>query len=195
MKVELDRSYNPSQNILRPTPNGLIFCSFLWKHICSLRKGNNIYAPLPTKQCCFQMIIFTPKSPPITPTTLLCQGKGQKIDAVSEFLWRIVGYIWAGWWLTKILLLAPISLNSITCNWLYEKMRGWNFTPAFDYIATEPYTNLMIINSTFSLLNMQLDGIRWSCESTFHVDIWRKIQIANSQRFKGMSYFITKMTK
>ena len=78
--------YNPSQNILRPTPNGLIFCSFLWKHICSLRKGNNIYAPPPTKQCCFQMIIFTPKSPPITPTILVCQGKGQKIDAVSEFL-------------------------------------------------------------------------------------------------------------
>ena len=81
--------HNLSQNILRPTPNSLIFCSFLWKHICSLRKGNNIYAPPPTRQCCFQMIIFTPKSPPITPTTLLCQGKGQKIDAVSEFLWRI----------------------------------------------------------------------------------------------------------
>ena len=82
---------SPSQNILRPTPNGLIFCSFLWKHICSLRKGNNIYAPPHTKQCCFQMIIFTPKSPPITRTTLLCRGKGQKSDAVSEFLWRIEG--------------------------------------------------------------------------------------------------------
>ena len=69
-------TYNPSQNILRPTPNGLIFCSFLWKNICSLRKGNNIYAPPPTKQCCFQVIIFTPKSPPITPTTWLCQRKG-----------------------------------------------------------------------------------------------------------------------
>ena len=83
--IQRNPTYNPSQNILRPTPNGLMFCSFLWKHICSLRKGNNIYAPPPTKQCCFQMIIFTPKSPSITPTTLLCQGKGQKIDAVSEF--------------------------------------------------------------------------------------------------------------
>ena len=49
----LQGTYNPSQNILRPTPNGLIFCSFLWKHICSLRKGNNISAPSPDKAMLF----------------------------------------------------------------------------------------------------------------------------------------------
>ena len=38
-----------------------------------------------TKQCCFQMIIFTPKSPPITPTTLLCRGRGRKSMQSQNF--------------------------------------------------------------------------------------------------------------
>ena len=69
-------NHNPSQNILRPTPNGLIFCSFLWKHICSLRKGNNISAPSPDKAILFPNDHFHTKTSSHHTHNIALSGKG-----------------------------------------------------------------------------------------------------------------------